>query len=179
MLGLTCVHYIICSQNGNKGSKYMKKIKIKDLMSTYGEYTISDELIEKLEPPEATTVWDLPNGDTCYYIDVEGDVILSAWYESCRGERDIGNVFLTQEDAESDVERRKVETLLLRHGGRRWFKKAPLKNFYIWLHKGRVIVSADSCPAQGTIYFDSREQAEKAIAEIGETYIKNILFEVR
>ena len=157
-------------------------MKLKELVDRYGDYNVPQNLIDLLEPPQPKSVWELKEGDKFTSIDVFGKTI-----ENCTWEynlfdaemRKVGNVFLTQEDAESDVERRKVETLLLRHGGRRWFKKAPLKNFYIWLHKGRVIVSADSCPAQGTIYFDSREQAEKAIAEIGETYIKNILFEVR
>ena len=155
------------------------KIKIKDLMSTYGEYTISDELIEKLEPPEATTVWDLPNGDTYYYTDIDGAIMFNAWYESCKGERDMGNVFLTQEDAERDVERRKVETLLLKYGGRRWFKKSG-ENWILRLDKHNQATRFEvGEPYQGFIYFDSYEEAVNACEQIGNKRIVKVLFEVR
>lgn len=181
-------------------------MKLKDLVSKYGEYEVIDETEFKtwnatlpeeksasiqfesregiqirLEPSKLETVWKLENGDKYFYICDFGYIGTSSWYE-CepdRHKREFGNVFLTKEDAEREAERRKVETLLLKHGGRRWFKKAPSENFYIWLRQGGGIVISDTNPVLGTIYFDSREQAEKAITEIGEQKIKETLFEVR
>ena len=159
----------------------MKLIKLKDLMAQYGEYTISDELIEKLQPPEATTIWDLPYGDTYYYIDTEGNVTFDAWYESCKGERDVGNVFLTEEEALKDVERRKVETLLLRYNGRRWYKDGK-ENWFVTFDRSvgflRYVYTVRD-QRQGTIYFDTEKQARQAVKDIGEEKIKSALFEVK
>ena len=166
-------------------------MKLKDLIEQYGEYDVeewfeigtdgvADEKGIKLKKPKPKTVWDLKMGDKCYYIDLFGDVEDTGGYLSPLSEAvDMGIVFLTKEEAEKDVERRKVETLLLKYGGRRWFTGAS-DNWYLFsLDNVKACVEYTSEPIQGTIYFDSKNEAIKAVSEIGEERIKKVLFEVR
>ena len=157
-------------------------MKLKELVEQYGEYTVPQELIDKLEKPKPKSVWDLEHGDE--YVRITGtggvsecEVCTKITYDR---QRDVGNVFLTKEEAEKDVERRKVETLLLKHGGRRWYKDG-VANWLIVLveEEDRLTWYIDNKPIQGVIYFDTEEQAKKAISEIGTERIKNALFEVR
>ena len=88
---------------------------------------------------------------------------------------------MTEEEAEKDVERRKVETLLLKYGGRRWFKD-DTPNYFIRVYENGGWLTSDwtnHSPIQGTIYFDTEKQAIDAIEEIGEDKIIEALFEVR
>lgn len=168
-------------------------MKLKDLISEYGEYEVYETKGEScdgsyimlgLEKPKPKTVWELKDGDNYWVIDSDGNVpSCYKWIEyCCCDEREVGNVFLTREEALQDLERRKVETLLLKHGGRRWFKNREYNYFLrdddhlgnnFWIDELRV------SPVQGVIYFDTKEQAEKAIAEIGADRIKKALLEVR
>lgn len=168
-------------------------MKLKDLLEQYGEYDVeewfeirtdgvADEKGIKLKKPKHKTVWDLENDDEYYYINASGYVNFSTYgeIESEENKVSVGNVFLTKEEAEKDVERRKVETLLLKYGGRRWFNGYN-HNFYIGLDEYEEHLKAYilMTPTQGTIYFDTSARAEKAIYEIGENRIKKALFEVR
>ena len=165
-------------------------MKLKDLIEKYGEQEVlcwaerADESLEwvniKLEPPKPKTVWDLKEGDTIFIITCDGFIEDDKWYGCFDDERDNGNIFLTYEDAEKDVERRKIETLLMKHGGRRWFRMGSICNYYMWVNTSdSLVVGCTGVGMQGLIYFDTREKAEKAISEIGEERIKKALFEVR
>ena len=168
-------------------------MKLKDLIEQYGEYDVeewfeigtdgvADEKGIMLKKPEPKTVWDLKNNDEYYYIDADGYVNISTYAEIESEENgvSVGNTFLTEEEAEKDVERRKVEALLLKHGGRRYFD-GHNHNFHIGLdeYEEHLNVHILMTPTQGTIYFDTRARAEKAISEIGEKRIIKALFEVR
>jgi len=165
-------------------------MKLKDLIEKYGEQEVlcwaegTDESLEwvniKLEPPKPKTVWDLQEGDEYFLITTYG----TAMRKFAVGKSDNvyvknGNVRLTEEEAEQDIERRKVETLLLKHGGRRWFNENS-ENYYIYYDMDVIdCTNTYEFHYQGSIYFDTEEQAEKAIKEIGEDRIKRALFEVR
>lgn len=169
-----------------------KEMKLKDLIEQYGEYEVSEtkgdwcdanHVTLELKKPKPKTVWDLKNDDEYYYINADGYVNLSMYAEIESEENgvSVGNTFLTEEEAEKDVERRKVETLLLKYGGRRWFKE-DLLNYYLVLSENSENLAVDWLkhgPSQGLIYFDLKEQAQKAIEQIGEERIKKALFEVR
>lgn len=158
-------------------------MKIKDLVGTYSEYTLPDELIEKLEPPKPKTIWDLEKGDK-YVLETETGEASSCeirYIEPFELQLAVGNVFLTKEEALKDIRRRKVEALLLKHGGRRWFKKNE-HNWYVSINCSNsklylYFSLQDQSP--GVIYFDSREELAKAISEIGEGRIAIALFEVK
>lgn len=162
-------------------------MKLKDLISEYGEYEVSDELIAQFKKPSPKTIWDLKDGDDYYCIYAQGYIDqlkahLSDKSIATNGHIEMGNAFLTEEEAEQDRERRQVETLLLKHGGRRWFKNHK-SNWFIALENevenNPHTYNATSILKQGCIYFDTREEAENAIKEIGEDRIKQALFEVR
>lgn len=133
------------------------------------------------------TVWDLKNGDTYYLIDTNGDVMNATWNEI---DIDIdskfrknGNVFLTKEEAENEIERRKVETDMLRFGGRREFKNGE-SNYYIVcdFDSSNFAILVFNNKSDGfalmTIYFDSAKECRNAIETIGEYRIKKYYFGV-
>ena len=138
-----------------------------------------------IEKPK--TVWDLKNDDTYYLIDTDGDVMNATWndidIDIDSKFRKIGNVFLTKEEAENDVERRKVETEMLRLGGRREFKNGE-NNYYIVCDFDssnfaiRVFNNKSDGFALMTIYFDSAKECRNAIETIGEDRIKKYIFGV-
>ena len=157
-------------------------MKLKELLEQYGEYTVPQELIEKLEKPKQKTIWDLEKGNEYFYCC--GNKVYQAYW--CNNEYYdqlriiVGNIFLTKEEAEKEVERREVEALLLKNGGRRLFDGYN-HNYHIGLddYEKHLKVYILMTPTQGTIYFDTKAQAEKAISEIGEERIKKVLFEVK
>jgi hypothetical protein len=167
-------------------------MKLKDLMEKYGEYEVTgifdndgnkqDGYVNVgLKRAKPKSVWDLKKGvDTYYYVDETGDVGISTWYdwECDRGRFNIGIAFLTEEEAEKDVERRRVETLLMKHGGRRWYKKFG-ENFGFLIDNVDRFGIHSLNRIQGTIYFDTYSDAETALDSIGADRIKDALFEVR
>lgn len=135
------------------------------------------------EPPK--TVWDLKEGDTYYVIDYDVMNVRSVMFLDDTDDinyRELGNCFLTKEEAEFEVERRKIETEMLRLGGRRVFKKGE-NNYYIvcdfdsnydiWVFNNK----SDGFGI-GTIYFDSAKEGSNAIDSIGEDRLKKYIFGV-
>lgn len=163
-------------------------MKLKDLLEKYGEYEIDlktvvgkseiESVVIDLTKPKPKSVWELEKGDKHFWIDGLGHIWINEYIDL--GARDIGNLFLDREEAHKEVERRKVEALLLKYGGRRYFD-GHNHNYHIGLDKyeEHLKVYILMTPTQGTIYFDTKEQAKKAIQEIGEERIKEALFEVR
>ena len=140
---------------------------------------IHEDLLEPyIEKPK--TVWDLKEGDTYYSIYGNGNVSSEKkWFDDDyeNNYREIGNVFLTKEEAEFEVERRKVETEMLTLGGRRKFE--PNRDNYVIYYCNGISVSFSCCTMyQGLIYFDTRHEAENAIKKIGEYRIEKYIFGV-
>lgn len=166
-------------------------MKLKELLDQYGEWEwVSTQVPEngeadvamiQIKKPKPKTVWDLEGGDGFYCLCSNGTILYYRYasYNDCEIEN--GNAFLTKEEAEKDVERRKVETLLLKHGGRRWFKKDEW-NYYLSFGTDLKILVVHCTRVdyrQGAIYFDSEKQAKEAINAIGSERIRKALFEVR
>ena len=178
-------------------------MKLKELVEKYGEYEIYTDspnhvvnafknldttndgvLCLYAKKPKPKSVWDLEDGDEHAWVDGLGKVKDNyLWRDESSDSmaRDVGNIFLTKEEALKDVERRKVETLLVKYGGRRWFKLND-KNWIIDYDCNSNVfrfayMKRDQ--RQGCIYFDTYEQAQKAVEEIGYERIKQALFEVR
>lgn len=131
------------------------------------------------------TVWDLKEGDTYYSIYGNGNVSSEKkWFDDDyeNNYREIGNVFLTREEAEFECERRKIETEMIRLGGRREFKSGE-NNYYIVCdfdtHYSIVVFNnkIDGF-AQMMIYFDSAKECRNAIEKIGEDRLKKYIFGV-
>ena len=140
--------------------------------------------IEKI-PQKPKTVWDLKEEDMYYYINCYGEID-STFYD-CEEDVDIikcGNAFLTREEAEHEVERIKCEAILLKYGTRDMmsFGDGNKSKYCIYLNNflNKIIVDDNYCvQSQGTIYFESKEMAHKAIEEVGEDRLKKYVFNVK
>lgn len=157
-------------------------IKLNEIQAKYGEYLVDeDKLKELLVKPKPKTVWDLKDGNGYSYI----NTISNIYYDTWNGDawdlrvRENGNVFLTKEEAEFELERRKCEAIMLKYG-RRTFKYDQ-KNFSInYNHRNNYIGIAwwTERQYQGNIYYDTEELAKRAIDEIGEERLKKYVFRV-
>ena len=137
-----------------------------------------------LEPyvEKPKSVWDLKSGDKCYFVTVVGHSFPGTWnnLNAQIENRKLGNVFLTKQDAEYELERRRIENDMLRLGGRRKAKKGKTNWFleYRPASGGIEILWSSYEMDQGVIYFDSEEKAEEAVEIIGEDRIKKYIFGV-
>lgn len=151
-------------------------------------YNISDHLC--VAPESALelyidnhkTVWDLKEGDTYYVIGGYGEVLETTWkYNIDSNSRKIGNAFLTKEEAEFEVERRKVETEMIRLGGKRKTEKGKANWFFEYRPSSggiEILWSSLYEIDQGVIYFESEEKAKKVVEIIGKDRIKKYIFGV-
>lgn len=157
-------------------------LKVSELVEKYGDYEVDEEkLKEFLIPPKPKTVWDLKKDDEYYFINGQGNIMESIWENDDYdiGRRAIGNSFSTKEEVEFEVERRKVEAILLKYG-RREFKYNE-DNYYMHCEYNEPpfeIGCYDSYSIQGVIYFDTKELCLKAIKEAGRNNIDKYIFGV-
>ena len=148
-----------------------------------GEVRIKKESFLKPCIEKSKTVWDLEEGEECYSLTICGNVLHGFWDGSSSSIeiRDTGGIFLTKEEAQYEIERRKVETEMLHLGGRREFKNGE-NNYYIVCdfdssHFAICIFNNKSDGfAPMTIYFDSAKECKNAIKTIGEDRIKRYIF---
>ena len=131
-----------------------------------------------IEKPKS--VWDLKEGDEYFLIFGDGNVSGTTWGDctSDKKFREIGNAFLTREEAEFEIERRKIETEMLRLGGRRKFNRGK-DNYYItydYVVKDLVYLNRNWVHDQGGIYFDTDIDAINAVKTIGKDKIKKYIF---
>lgn len=148
----------------------------------------NEEMIESMlrpyqEPPK--TVWDLKEGEECYWLTLTGHIYNGIWDGSglSIGIRDTGGCFLTRKEAECDIERRKVETEMLHLGGRREFKNGENNHYIVCDFDSshfaiRIFNNKSDGFAPMTIYFDSAKECRNAIEKIGEDRIKKYIFGV-
>lgn len=160
----------------------MKMIKVEEIVEKYKGYEVDEEkLKEFLTPPKDKTVWDLEEGDRYYYFDDYDGVSLSTWNDIDVDitRRYFGNCFLTKEEAEFEVERCRVEAILLKYGRREF--KYDEKNYQLSYVYDDYRIDIDGYAIyqnQGAIYFDTEELCLKAIDEAGEDNIKKYIFGV-
>lgn len=141
--------------------------------------------IEKI-PHKPKSVWDLKEGDEYYYIDYYGE-IKSVFNECCDEDVniiEIGNAFLTKEEAKHEAERRKCESILLKYGTRNFMSLGDkyTKRYYIGYDYSVNEIEyyfRYFLGLQGTIYFESEELAQKAAEEVGEDRLKKYIFNVK
>lgn len=177
--------------------KLKELINNETFLSEYGDYEIvgdsyttvrqndKSQLVFDIQKPNPKTVWDLAEGDKHYWTGYDGGVEGgdSIWTNSYsdKNAREIGNVFLTKKETEQDIERRKVETLLIKHGGRRWLSHT-VPNYYLVVNGFNELYFTSILSSQypqGIIYFNSGSDVQNAINEIGKERIIKALFEVR
>ena len=89
----------------------------------------------------------------------------------------MGSAFLTEEEAEFEAERRKIETIMRKYS--RPFTICK-RNYYIYYDYGmdKVIIDIYYSVSDGIPYFESEEIAQKVIDEIGKDKLKKYWFRV-
>lgn len=143
---------------------------------------IKELIFKKAEAEQKPkSIWDLDvvNEEEYYYI-TEGGKIKTTHFDRFYDEknRSLGNAFLTKEEAEFELERRKIEAVMRKYS-------RPLKydeyNHCIEYHHSNKTLNICSYRAVnfGTTYFETREIAEKAIKEIGEDRLIKYWFRVK
>lgn len=144
---------------------------------------IKELVIEKAEAEQKLkpkTIWDLETKDRKEYYRIEAsgfieDSCFNAIYDKCV--RETGNAFLTREEAEFEVERRKVEAIMRKYS--RPFKPKEDNWIIEYCYDTDCIgISAYTIINDGVSCFESKEIAEKVIDEIGSDRLKKYWFEV-
>lgn len=130
------------------------------------------ELIAKKAEAEQKpkTIWDFNTNDrdSYYYIDEYG-YLRPDWFDEGYFEirRDLGNAFLTEEEAEFELERRKIEAIMRKYS--RPFKSGEYNYVVVCDTENNIIlVQVAQFHYSGTPVFASREVAEKVVDEIGK-----------
>lgn len=125
-----------------------------------------DALLEKENKPK--TVWDLKHGDKYYTIyprDIEDFTFHGRDFDV--EVRENGNMFLTREEAQFELERRKIEAIMKKYS-------APFENeksnYYIAIniHLNKIVIFSHRWHKMGVYYFVSKYMARKVIEEVGE-----------
>lgn len=155
---------------------------IKDETKAFEERlrTKAEELQEQI-PDKPKTIWDLDmkDGERYYYLSSNG-VIGQGIFNTCydKGIRALGNTFLTREEAEFELERRKIETIMKKYS--RPFKCGG-NNYYIYYDYAfdGVVIDVYHTVTDGVSYFESEEIVQKVIDEIGKNRLKKYWFGVK
>lgn len=161
-------------------------MKLNELMEKYGDYEVKEGFMDLLEKPKPKSVWDLEEGDTYYYIDVYGDISDGRIGNDSSEDEifAIGNVFLTEEDAEFAVERLKVIAELKKYAKEfsdgEWKDNKIQKYYIIYQYSGDYIRSILTYTSkENVLYFESKEKIQEAIDAVGEDRIKKYYFGVK
>ena len=147
----------------------MRKQMIKELQ---GQVESEDRL---------KTIWDLNIEDEERYYRLFGDgdidrLIFNA--DNDERARDIGNAFLTFEEAEFELERRKIEAIMKKYSKPFEYEE---ENWYIgYSHKvGKIVIEAHYTLVDRNPHFETKEMAQKVIDEIGKSRLKKYWFRVQ
>lgn len=141
----------------------------------------AEELQEQFDNNDnPKTIWDLDVKDRDkYYCLYSHGYISSNIFEGISGEctRDMGNAFLTREEAEFERERRKIEAVMKKYS-RPFTKKERNYCIYYNYDFDRVVIDVYYSVSDGVPYFESEKIALKVIDEIGEDRLKKYWFGV-
>ena len=142
---------------------------------------VKELIAQKVEAEQKTkTIWDFNTNDrnNYYYIDDVGCLRVDKFNEGYfEIRRDFGNAFLTEEDAEFERERRKVEAILKKYS--RPFKNGECNYTVIYdTEDNMTFIRVAQFHNSGGPVFANKEVAEKAIDEIGKVRLKKYWFGV-
>jgi hypothetical protein len=142
---------------------------------------IKELIAQKAEAEQKPkNIWDLKteDGEEYYSIESDGKIIQYMFNEAFDEDtRDIGNAFLTREEAEFEKERRKIEAILRKYS--RPFRGEE-QNWYLYYNHNNNITDT------GVVYeinpgiplFETKEIALKVMEEIGLGRLKKYWFGV-
>ncbi|SFE89936.1 hypothetical protein [Peptostreptococcus sp. D1] len=125
-----------------------------------------DAMLEKENQPK--TVWDIEREDVYYVIYPRGiEYFVFHGEDFDNSVRDMGNMFLTQEEAEFELERRKIEAVMKKFSVP--FESEKCNWIISYDHFNNTVDVTYWCNDDyGVYYFETREIARKVIDEVGE-----------
>ena len=114
-----------------------------------------------------------------WYINFDGKILSDMWFgmDKDKGKLALGNVFSTKEQAEFELERRKVIVELTRLSCKYNEYLDVWRLSYDIRRKKLTFLRSDSMKDFG-FYFESVEEGKKAVKKVGKDRIKKYLFEV-
>lgn len=132
---------------------------------------IKELIAQKAEAEQKPkNIWDLKteDGEEYYSIESDGKIIQYMFNEAFDEDtRDIGNAFLTREEAEFEKERRKIEAILRKYS--RPFKNGECNYIVVCdTEDNMTFIRVAQFHYLGGPVFASEEIAQKVIDEIGE-----------
>ena len=142
---------------------------------------IQELIIEKVEAEQKPkSIWDLNiRNEKQYYLLSSNGVIVEYPFcnKSDEDTRDMGNAFLTEEEAIFELERRKIEAIMRKYS--RSFKSGEYNYVVVCdTENNMILVQVAQFHYSGTPVFASREVAEKVVDEIGKVRLKKYWFGV-
>lgn len=142
---------------------------------------IKELIAQKAEAEQKPkNIWDLKteDGEEYYSIESDGKIIQYMFNEAFDEDtRDIGNAFLTREEAEFEKERRKIEAILRKYS--RPFKSGEYNYVVVCdAENNMMLVRVSQFHNAGGPVFANKEVAEKVINEIGKNRLKKHWFRV-
>ena len=148
-------------------------------MNVQDEIKALKERIAELEEQAKDELFPQEGDDYCYTT-MLGRVCHGSWdnLNSETSMLELGNIYRTEEEAEFDVEKKKVESELRKFS--RPFEPT-VDNYYIVFNTKTGYLGAGSrgyITSQGVIYFESEEKVQQAIKSVGEDRIKKYIFGV-
>ena len=142
---------------------------------------IKELIAQKAEAEQKPkTIWDLNIEDREEYYGIEPDgEVMRHMFDDVFDEdvREMGNAFLTREEAEFELERRTIEAIMRKYS--RPFKQEEDNWIIEYDYDTDCIgISAYTIINDGVSCFESKEIAEKVIDEIGSDRLKKYWFGV-
>ena len=162
---------------------------LKDIIENYSEELkhLPSSEIENLQSlledikDKPKSIWDLDiaGGKEYYVLWTDGHIDANDFISHLdEKKRDMGNAFLTREEAEFELERRKIEAIMKKHS--RPFKYEE-DNYHLkyFCRSGSICILNSWEFNDGLLYFESKEIARKVIDEIGIDRLKKYWFRVK
>lgn len=148
---------------------------LKDLIEQYADYEVKDGIMDFLERPKPKSIWDLKDGDTYFYLYDNGIVCSDQWDNKYTDNkrRDIGNIFLTREEAVFEKCKIEVYKQVKRFAHEfsidEW-KDKHIYKYYPYFDCGEGVIRKyhDVFVRRNSLYFKSCENIQKAIEAVGE-----------
>lgn len=162
---------------------------LRDIIENYSEELkhLPSSEIENLQAlledikDKPKSIWDLDiaGGKEYYVLWTDGHIDANDFISHLdEKKRDMGNAFLTREEAEFELERRKIEAIMKKHS--RPFKYEE-DNYHLkyFCRSGLICILNSWEFNDGLLYFESKEIARKVIDEIGIDRLKKYWFRVK
>jgi hypothetical protein len=146
---------------------------------------IKELIVKKAETEQKPkSIWDLDTVNRIeeyYYITEDGE-IETTYFDSFYDEKNksLGNAFLTEVEAEFELERRKIEAILRKYS--RPFRDKE-ENWHLLYNYDKITNTGVVCGVRhkinaGIPYFETKEIAQKVIDEIGKKRLEKYWFKV-